>query len=357
MQGNKQRANARLGLVSPPAGKSKLIWIRAGASRDSVLLAAGLMAAIRHKRLDVRLVLTYEEEYRDIIVEQLSGLEKIGFGYACANTVATESRMLKRLNPFAIIFAGNPANESIVRALEKQPVAHLLNFQTNDVEGLQSEVSYSNTASKPGDERSFEAMTLLMQSQVDTQLGALLKGSKDRHLFLLSGVADVQVLTTILNTWKKSILSESSILCINAVDNAEAITLVVQQQGLSVKCFSQWDRQTAAEKEVFIIDEWRWFAATAASALAIHLFKPDQTTFWQSLASATALSLDEKTHSPVELNLPHKNAAELISYWESLSQNTFQCRKLGDENRRLFWEYRRDAQEKMDELLQKVFDW
>lgn len=357
LQGNKSRANARLGLVNPPEGKSKLIWIRAGASRDSVLLAAGLMAAIRHKRLDVRLVLTYEEEYRDIIVEQLSGLEKIGFGFACANSTSTELRMLKRLEPFAVIFAGNPAGEGIIEALEKHPVKHILNFQTSDVENLSVEASYHNANNNQAGHTSFEAMTLLMQAQVDAQLGALLKGSKDRHLFLLSATGLTEDLSGLLAAWKKSALSNSSILCVYIAHSHNELAGVIEQQNLTAKMFSTWDREAPAENEIFVIDEWRWFAATAASATAIHLAQVSDETFWQSLASATVLSVDDSVLPPIELNLPRHSSSNVIPYWESLLDNAFQCRKLGDENRRQFWEQRRQAQIQIDELLQRVYDW
>ena len=142
LSGNKQRANARWGWVKPPAGQSKLIWIRAGKTRDSVLLAAGLMAAIRHKRQDVRLVLTYQQEYQDIIVEHLSGLKKIGFGYSCAPHVAIESRMLNRLSPFAIIFVEEVTGNAIFRALEKFTIKHLIAFQTSIQTTHRMEASY-----------------------------------------------------------------------------------------------------------------------------------------------------------------------------------------------------------------------
>jgi len=357
LKGNKSRANARLGLVNPPEGKSKLIWIRAGQSRDSVLLAAGLMAAIRHKRLDVRLVLTYEKEYQDVIIEQLSGLEKIGFGYACADTVSTELRMLKRLDPFAIIFAGKSASDGVIQALQKQPVKHILNFQSDAIKSLSVEASYPNISNIKQTENTFEAMTLLMQSQVDVQLGALLKGSETRELFLISSPVNRSKLDMVLENWKQSDLSNRAILCIYAGDAPDTVSEILDKKELKKKYFSQWDRETAANNEIFVIDEWRWFAATAASATAIHLLDYNQLTFWQSLASATVLSLDDGIKPTLGLDLPHHGEEKLVSYWESLSDNAFLCRKLGDENRRQFWSQRRLAQEQIDKLLQRVYDW
>ena len=252
--GNKSRANARLGLVTPPAGKSKLIWIRAGASRDSVLLAAGLMAAIRHKRLDVRLVLSYEEEYQDIIVDQLSGLEKIGFGYACENSGFTEMRMLQRLEPFAIIFAGVAPGEGIIQALQKIPVKHLVNFQSSNTDSLEMELSYPDFQHASSDEPSFEAMSLLMQAQVDAQLGALLKGDSQKSLFLLN-VADNSELASFLQEWKTSALKENAVLCLHQADGAETLQRLVTQSGLKPKMLSQWDREMAVTSDTVAVLE------------------------------------------------------------------------------------------------------
>ena len=356
LSGNQGRANARLGLVKPPAGQSRLIWIRAGATRDSVLLAAGLMAAIRRKRLDVRLVLTYEKEYPDVIVDQLSGMEKIGFGYACANNTSIEMRMLNRLNPFAIIFAGHPAGRGIVQALGKHPVKHLVNFQTTEVPYFKPEASYP-TCNNTQHEYALEAMTLLMQSQVDAQLGALLKGSKQRELFLLVSYEASTEVSEILSAWQKSLLSDNNILCLYVAGQTDEINRSIKNLGLTVVKLSEWDRASSIEQQIVLLDEWRWFAATAASASAIHIFDMSPLNFWQSMASGSVITIAPTSELIANIELPQKNTHEILTYWENMTENTFQYRKLADDNRRQFWEYRRQAQEKIDHLLQRVYDW
>lgn len=358
-QGNTIRANARWGMVSPPEGQSKLIWLRAGASHDSVLLAAGLLAAIRQKRQDVRLVLTYEEEYKNVIVAHLSGLNKIGFGYACADNANIESKMLSKLNPFAIIFCGTPAGEGIISAMEKNPVTHVINFQAELSSHLNPELHFASFRNKPNSE-SFEAMTLLMQAQVDKQLGALLCGESDRPIFLLNGMDEFQM-QSFIKDWNESSLKDDAILCINPLtyrdDEIMCITDEVSNSSLDYIKLSEWNRQKPVDKEIIVLDEWRWFAAIAASAIAIHLTRTDSAQFWQSLASATAISIDEHCELPVDVSLPVNEKTPIVSYWQKMLENTFKCRQLGDENRRLFWDYRRQAQHGIDTLLQRIFDW
>lgn len=359
LSGEKARANARWGWVSPPPGNSKLIWLRAGASRDSVLLAAGLLAAIRQKRLDARLVLTYEQEYPDILAQFLAGVNKMGFGYACANHVKTESTMLARLQPFAIIFCGAAANSGIARALEKRTVPHLIDFQTSNSLGLPVELGIPRCRDVDSDQ-CYEAMTLLMQAQVDKQFSVTLNGQTERNLFLLNLAIETDI-EPFLKQWLDSSLAESARLCLNPLDySPRAITKLqksVNRAGLQSMLLSEWDRTPIGDKMICILDEWRWYAATASSSLAIHLEQADDAQFWQSMASASLITGSDVTALPINLALPRVSLSELPKFWVESSQNPFQCRKTGDENRRVFWDYRRQAQQAVDDLLQKVFDW
>ena len=233
---------------------------------------------------------------------------------------------------------------------------HLLNFQTVEVPHFTPEASYPAINKTPND-FAMEAMTLLMQSQVDTQLGALLKGSKQRDLFLLVCDGASKDVSEILTTWKKSSLFVNSILCVYAGEQADAVGRLIEKQGIALQKLSQWDRETPIAHQVVVLDEWRWFAATAASASAIHLLDVSSLSFWQSMASATVVTVAPASQSIANIALPQKKTGEVLAYWESFEDNTFQCRKLADENRRQFWEHRRQAQEKIDQLLQRVYDW
>ncbi len=358
LRGQRPRANALWGLVKPPAGRGKVIGIRAGASRDSVMLGAGLMAAIRQKRRDVRLVLIYDTEYPDILVEYFSGLEKIGFGFAAADIAAMEGRLLRRLQPFAMIFSGEPAGKGIARALQRHPVPHLLNFQTTNPNRLAVELDFPNqqTGEGPG----YEAMSLLVQSQVDKQLSALLTGGGERPVFLLHGLAPVE-LQQFLSGWQESALADRAILCLGMEDYTEAglqaMLDVIRAAGFDGRRFSQWDRRAAAKSEIFLIDEWRWFAAVAVAAQAIHLVTTGQASFWQSLASASVISRRPFLTLPVALDLPELNNEQLLQSWQSLPDKPFVARQTADENRRIFWDYRRRAQAGMADLLQRIYDW
>jgi len=371
LQGDKIKANARLGLVSAPEGSSKLIWIHAGETRQSVMLAAAILAAIRHKRLDVRLVLTYENEFQDILVQHLSGLEKIGFGYGCANNKQAARRMVKRLKPFAAVFVNETLPAHILQVLRDNQVKHCIAFQTpalsvnpieacypslRDVDCKSINASYVSKA--------FDAITQLVQAQVDKQLGALLQGDQARKIFLVHG-ADSESARKVLHNWRGSTLNGSSILSFTLDEpngqGLAALSEAVQQAGFQPLLLSQWQKTAIDPQQVVIADEPRWFAALAVSSHACYIRQANDYAFWQMMASGSALIYDEQIAAHQKKLFPELcKATTLDALYEhclSLQNNLVLQRQTGDACRKVFWQARREAEQAVEELLQRVFDW
>lgn len=379
LQGNKARANARLGLVNPPAGTGKLIWIVAGQSYDSVLMAAALLAAIREKRQDVRLVLTYETEYQDVIVQQMSGLKKIGFGYGCGDSVLAVKKMLNRLLPFAVILVGDSPAKSLLKVLSKENKIHKIACQLNQADWQAKgneklfEACYPHSfaddklsAHCENVSEPFDVLTRLVQSQVDKQLGAMLCGERHAQLFQVHNPGAGQ-LDNILSLWKKSDIAKNNLLVISTdkeMLSAEEISTfknIAKQNQLNTLLLSKWQQQAVAENHILIADEKKWYAALCASATASHLFAADMNHFWQMVASGSVVTSDVDNHAISQdfknLIQTRSDFSDILFYWQSLLDNPLELRKNSDALRKYFWQKRRQAETQVDELLQRVYDW
>ena len=399
VSGNKAKANARLGLVRPPEGSGKLIWLVADDSYDSVLMAAALLSAIREKRQDVRLVLTYQAEYKDIIVHHMSGAKKIGFGYGCGDSVFAARQMLKRLSPFAIVFAGHQPKKSMLEALENTPAIHKIAFQfkptvrpgntgkkvseNNDKDGAEVyEACYPDTVSNhlldmtvsKHTSTPFNVLTRLVQSQVDRQLGALLCGDCFNTLFHVHN-PDKKSLSNILSGWKNTPISDGNILVLsfsnrslhNSPSNSEpsliinACKSIVSEAGYSPVLLSQWNQSPVVKGSVIIVDEEKWYAAICASSAATHLFSTNAFHFWQAVSSGSIISCDtEYNEMAVSFNTIVGEAAhfeDVLQEWVRIENNPVVQRNKSDAIRKLFWAERREAETQTDALLQRVYNW
>lgn len=373
--GNKSRANARLGLVRPPEGTGKLIWLVADDTFDSVLMASALLAAISEKRLDVRLVLTYQAEYQDVIIEHMSGLKKIGFGFGCGDNKFAAQKMLKRLSPFAIIFVGSEPQKTLMHALEKKPSIHKIAFQFRPKQQAESafyEACYPESISKNTintqtcDYTSgpFNVLTRLVQSQVDKQLGSMLCGEAVNGLFHVHNI-DEKNIGDMLSLWSKSDISKQSLLALTFTNvNFNEISSLKNQIikfGYTPVLLSQWKQNPVSVNEIIIADDEKWYAALCTSSVSTHLFKTSAFYFWQAVSSGAVVTLDEVNNAiadSFEDVLYRANTfVDVISYWSELTNKPLLQRNTSDVIRKIFWSERRESEKQVNELLQRVYDW
>ena len=377
LQGNKAKANARLGLVRPPEGTGKVIWLVAGETYSSVLMAAALLAAIREKRKDVRLVLTYEQEYQDIIVEHMSGLSKIGFGYHCGDSQYAANQMLTRLSPMSVIIVGTQPKKTFLHVLDKNTSIHKLLFQTNrNYENICKTkhafeacypdiINYSGTKNKSCEAEypPMSILTRLVQSQVDQQLGSMLCGEESDALFHVHNLKP-DCFNDLLSSWRSSSKLANSLLAIsiyNLTDtDLDKLKASIIASGFEAVKLSDWNQQPLESHQIVIADDNKWYAALCASSKATHVFNTEDFYLWQSLASGAVVTVDntlaEKLTFFSEID-SIETLDSLTQSWCDLLEDTLLQRKKSDALRKHFWEHRRQAESQMHEFLQRVYDW
>ena len=361
LAGRKARANARWGWVHPPPGRGRLIWLRAGASRASVLLAADLLAAIRQTRQDVRLVLSFESDYPELYAPRLQGLKKVGVGYGHCDTPGAVRRVFERLDPFAVIAVGEPPGPRFLDYLASDYNGHSLAFQLEaPLQRGRFELAcppYGVTAGAACAEHESpcDMHTLLVQAQVEPSLGGVLRGSRDQLRLLWLGGVQASELYALRQAWHAHPLSDNAVLCLSPTAGESL------GQAAGLQRFSQWSRTAVAPGTLMCMDEPRWLAAVAASADAIHLLRAERPVLWQALAGGAPLSLGPEL-SPPPLpdlqTLPRlEKPGELFAHWQAQLSDPLATRRRGDQARRLFWQARRQAEQVSRRLLQRIYQW
>ncbi|MHB1241689.1 MAG: glycosyltransferase N-terminal domain-containing protein, partial [Gammaproteobacteria bacterium] len=139
--GRHARANARWGHLRPPTGRGRVVWLRAGAAASSVRLAAELLGAIRDRRHDVRLILTFEEEHPALLRRYLPGVERMGFGYGPCDAPRAVRRALARLDPLGLILVDCAPAARLMRAAAERGV-HVVAYHTPAATDAPVEAAY-----------------------------------------------------------------------------------------------------------------------------------------------------------------------------------------------------------------------
>lgn len=354
LRGNRSRANARLGFLSPPAGSGRLVWIKSAGTRASVLMGAELVRAIREKRLDVRLALTFETEHRRLIAARVNGLRKVGVGYGPSARPAALRRVLRRFNPLGVVLIG-PVHPSAwqqfaghrLMAVDCWPQADLVTTLT-DIAALPS--CRAQAAAWQGHARQVfpnaALMSLLVEAQVDPNFKTLVGGGRALDIWWLHAEdADAHIAA-----WRTSALARDGVLFVSGAPIADSVTL------------STWERTAISAGSIVAVDEPHWLPAIAASASAIHLVAPSPLEFWQALAGGNVVSydIDDPAMLVNELDYPpprRLTGDELTAAWQGYRDEPLRARREADSLRRLFWAERRRAQAAAETVLQEIYTW
>lgn len=355
------RANARMGFLRPPVGESgKVIWIKGGGSRDSVRLAVELLGAVRQKRLDVRLALTFEEDFADIVEPRVSGLRKIGLGYGPCDLPGVVRRTLDRLQPLAIVLVDTEPHPNLLREAARRGM-RLVAYNTPP-SALQVEAAY------PVDEAQAAAwaeagtaahvappadpLSLFVEAQVDTTLKSLVaRGEEGRELWWWHGAAAQG--PEFVAAWRASALGANGVLFVSACD-----TPAPDGVDLSI---SRWGREPLPAGAVVGIDDARWRPAVASAVSGAYLADADRFALWEALAAgapmvggAALLARFPQLASVIETGAA---PAQVLQAWAAFAAEPIAARKRGDACRRIAWDERRRLQSVLNEFLQRVFDW
>ncbi|MDA8094113.1 MAG: hypothetical protein M0T84_09425 [Betaproteobacteria bacterium] len=354
LRGRAARARARWGRVRAPAARGRVVWLVAGATRESVGLGVALVQAIRLRRLDIRLVLTFETEFPDLLAG-LAESPKTGWGYGACDHPLAVSRMLARLSPLGVIFVRRCPRPHLARAVGQVP--HVLVIDAEGPEGpLRAERIYPSNASQGASWRgatqapAADLATLLIPAQVEPNFKSLINGASSRHLWWLHG-DDGGRMGALLQAVRSHFPDDVFFLSGRA---SEAFAH-------SLLPLSRWERAAVPGGALVAVDVLQWLPALAASATGAHFERPEPSFLWVALAGGCAVSCADIDRLPK----PALSEAvswlagpdELIGTWSRYRADPIFARGRGDAARRVFWEERRLAGEINEELLERIFAW
>lgn len=354
LAGRPGQAVARWGHLRPPAATGKVIWVVGGRSPDSVKLGVELVRAIRAKRLDIRLVFTFEYEDTELL-RKLEDAQKTGWGFGPSDHPRAVKRVWERFSPYGVIFAGTVPRPNLARVCAKLPRVLVVGasppggeffperaYPANDV---QAAAWAGREAAPPVD-----FYSLLVEAQVDPNFRTLVNGAADRRLWWLHS-DDGGYVEAFLPLMRQRFPGD--VLFVSGLGRE-----IGQNSGFRI---SRWDRQPMPAGVAVVVDEEKWLPAVAAACTAAHFQTMDARLLWQAMAGgspvscAPGISLPKADLAGVLGRLD--KAADLADCWQDYAGDPIRARRDGDAARRRFWEERRLAGQINEELLQRVFEW
>jgi hypothetical protein len=361
-QQRRGQANARWGWIKPPAGRGPAIWMQGFADFDDQRLAADLAKASREKRLDLRVVLTFEAEHPDLL-EQMDGVPGLGYGFGPCDHPQAVARALERLTPLRYLALGTPPRRPLAAALTQRstpavrrgpgpglgllpPVEAVYPRNVEQAEAWRSLLPAERI------EDPVDFSTLITVAQVEPNFRALACGGDDWQLWWVAGVSAASAGRWI-QAWQGSPLRRSGLLFLSGQGVAPA----------GLERMSRWARTPLAPGSALWVDEGRWHPALAVAAQGVHLEAASTGDIWQAFAGGRPLSAAPLSRLPQ----PEAMGPELVpiltapgavlARWQGLLGDPMAAREQGDAARRAFWAERRRAGERLPAFLERVFAW
>jgi hypothetical protein len=346
------RARARLGFLTPPEGRGRVVWVKAGGTPESLRLGVELVGAVRERRKDVRIVITFEHEDPELLRNLMQPGRRVGIGYGPCDRPAVVRRVLRRFQPCGILLAESEPPGRLLRdvqvpvaAVGTQPpvvpvkMAWPLNAEAHhawESSGRATELM------KPADPQA-----RFTEAQADVVL-RVLAGGETRRLWWWHGAAGQW--PAWLAAWRAAEFSGTDVLLASLESGA-----VLPQSSLAV---SRWDRRKLPGGSILHLDDPRWLAPAASAAHAIHLAAPGRTALWQSLAAGAAVTLGTAGPTSPDASVPVlSQVRSVIEQWRGLRDDEQRRRRLGDAARRRFWEERRQVDTNLATLMDQVWTW
>lgn len=348
--GEGHRARARLGFLSPPEGRGRVVWIKAGAGLDSLRLGVELLGAVRDRRRDVRVVLTFEQDDPQRLPRLLQPWPKIGIGYGPCDRPRVVTRVLGRFQPCGIIVAESTPPENLLRRT-LAPVAVVGSAATASVAAAwpvsaTGQEAWGQTGTAEQLLPAADPQARFAEAQADVVLRSL-AGAESRRLWWWHGSAEQWPAWRA--AWQAWSASGDDILMVS-------LSAGVSPPDAALKV-SEWDRGSLPGGTVLHIDDPRWYAAAASAAHGVHLAHPGRDVLWQALAAGSAVSLGAP---PDAIGIPAptlEDPAAVTAHWQELRGNDALRRSRGDAARRRFWEERRQVDENLGALMDRVWMW
>jgi hypothetical protein len=345
------KARARRGFLTPPEGRGRVVWIKAGGTPESLRLGAELVGAVRERRKDVRIVMTFEHEDPDLLRTWMQPGRRVGIGYGPSDRPAVVRRVLRRFQPCGIVLAESEPPVHLLRDVQV-PVAAVGTRPTSAPVRMAWPLSTQAHRAWASSGRAAELMVpadpqaRFAEAQADVVL-RVLAGGEARRLWWWHG--DAEQWPAWLAAWRGVEFAGNDVLLASLESGAG-----LPQASLAA---SGWDRRKLPGGSILHLDDPRWFAAAASAAHAIHLAVPGRAALWQSLAAGAAVTLGAGEVSP-DPSLPVlAEATAVIDQWRGLREDEQRRRLLGDAARRRFWEERRQVDANLAALMDQVWTW
>lgn len=362
-RGDRARANARLGFLKPPGTRGPLIWLRCGGDRYSVAYGAGLMAAVRDHRLDVRLVLTFDHEYPDLLETHLGNVQKrAGAGFGPASRAGALGRAVARLQPVATLCVGRTPERILGNVLEGRG-SRLLVLGADPPTAMQATVEAAYPATRSQAARwegragyvapPSDPVSLLVQANARPTLRSLLRSREPLKVWWYHSDEPAR-LQHVAERFGSDALAGQSVLCLSGPELGSVGRFEAETQALST-----WRREPVGAGTIMLVDDYRWLATLAASSDGVHLDTVDPEILWTALTGPGAISAGHpeavrerltRSESFAWLGTPPTLDA-LFGHWRQGAENR------GEANRRALWAERRHASDIVQELLGRIYDW
>ena len=360
--GRRGQANARWGWIKAPGERGPILWMQSFSDPDNQRLGIELSRAIAEKRRDLRMVMTFETEYPQLLQQHTESLERLGYGFGPCDHAQAVERTLDKLKPLRYLALGQMPRKGLSAALKQRQIPSVLMAADpqNPVPTLLEAVyprdarqaeQWQGKVSAAVLQEPVDFATLFTIAQVDPNFRSMISGTDEGLLWWVEGLTGKQWQDW-RQAWAASPLSRQGLLFLGGAERPEDLPLL-----------SKWRRQPLPAGSVLAVDEDRWYPALAAAAQAVHLLSAASFLQWQVYAGSRPVSV----HSGVVLNAARQleagavqvlnNPSQVLQHWQDLYADVMQARQRGDATRRVFWQERRLAGERLPEFLQRVFDW
>lgn len=357
LAGEHARANARNGFLRKPPGRGRVVWIKTGGTPESLRLGVELLGAIRQKRHDLRLVLTFELDDETILAPRLRGFRAVGLGYGPCDRPRAVRRVLERLEPFGLILADTQPHQNLLREAAGRGV-HCVAFST-DPWPVPAEAAYPrdplqrkawwDAATAQYLAPAADPVSLWVEAQADVTLRALSGAGDDGRLWWWHGPG--RQAGEWIAAWRADARFRGDRLFVSPSGEGDGVPDTLTR-------ISRWDRTPLAPGGILWVDDRRWLAAVASACTAGHLHDTGRRVLWQALAGGRPLSASPGVKLPAAEDLVRCEApATVLDRWAGYAGDPMGARRDGDAGRRRFWEERRGVETVMSEFLQRVFDW
>lgn len=362
-RGQRHRAYARHGLLTPPAGEGRLIWVKSAATRESVMLGAELIRAIHEQRRDVRLALTFEQEYADLVRPRLKGVARAGVGFGPAAHPRILDRVLRRFDPLGVVIVRDPAVQMVTERLARRHVPALIVNAPAPASGTVAARVYpvSTAQATAWGARGADVappadfLTLLIEAQVDPNFRTAIHGGEG-HLWWFAASRAGRAVEAMLEAWQRYDGRGGDLLFIG--DGTDAWDQPGRRSGY-VR-LSTWDRSRLPGGSVILVDEARWQPALATSVDAVYLASRADASFWQALAGGCPVDVSPELatrHAGIAGLESAAPGSALLERWQRYAHDAISSRRRGDVLRRYFWQQRRQAADAATALLGEVYRW